>query len=316
MMRALSILIFAAAFVCAGQSAALAQKQDESAPVPLVEPKLDPNSPNLLVLNLGDAQATKAQTKPAKKPKKKKGFPEILPPMPTFDFGGHEEANKSLLLKNQYMRELHRAMVRQDIVRQVSSKAHFDNCAFEEGMSYIDQLLKSVNDTMAQAQRDSDAGRNKALETDIADAFFTLGQALHGIQDFYAHSNYVEMMKEAHHNFEDVPVVPLWTEEGRQRVRELRRGDLVSGTWTLGLPWNCRAGTPSHSQLAKDDATTDSGKVNVPQWRNINQYQAALLLATKASADFIRYAYGRWPLLKRVAGGDVAVEVIQERRRQ
>lgn len=124
------------------------------------------------------------------------------------------------------------ANVLQDLY-QTDSRMHFDNCAFSAGADY-------VHDEWSLIEASAESSEPTALGA--------CGRLLHAVQDFYSHSNWVELHL-------DVDPIPVWDLAGSSLP-----SDVVSGTWVLGRPKNCRPGTPSHSELNKDDAHSDSGR--------------------------------------------------------
>lgn len=230
-----------------------------------------------------------------------------------FEFPGHEEANAGLV-GNKYIRELRQAMYLQDTYHQFESRAHFDNCAFGEAMQYIDELLTEVGAYVASAEKAKAAARQGDAETYTQKAFFAIGQALHAVQDFFAHSNYVELMNGKFTKASEIPVLHPWLPRDIERITELRKQGLVSGYVFWGFPQTCPKAVPTHANLAKDSATTKSGKVKLPHLENLTQYKVALFLAKEASKDLLVYAFERWPLLAHMNGQYVAFEIFQERR--
>ncbi len=225
-----------------------------------------------------------------------------------FGFKGHKQVNKMALIKNEYIGQLHKAMYLQDTYHQFQSKAHFDNCDFEAAMNYIDELVKEADKFIESA------GKKQDVEVDVKKAFFSLGQALHAIQDFYAHSNYVELMRANYTDYRKIPRILVWTVEGQQMVLDWKTKGLFSGFVSWGFPKKCDEGVPEHADLAKDSAKTKSGMIKVKEWENLTQYEVALYLAQRASYDFIKFAFTRWPLLKDKCGNVMAFDVFQERR--
>jgi len=67
---------------------------------------------------------------------------------------------------------------------QFQMHAHFDNCAFAEGRAYVEQqhalIAGAVDPTLMRA---------------------ALGRLTHAVQDFYSHSNYVDLWLEANGGF-------------------------------------------------------------------------------------------------------------------
>ena len=218
------------------------------------------------------------------------------------------------LAANPYVAELRRALYFQDSIHQFESKAHFDNCDFESATAYISSLLEETGQHVEKALAAKQAGGKAEMDGAVRNAFFALGQAMHATQDFYAHTNYVELTVASAKKTDDIEVVEPWTAAGRERIGQLRQSGLVSGFVFWGFPQKCVSGAPSHADLAKDSADTKSGKKSVPHLQNLSQYRIAVFLAQKASISLTRYAFQRWPLLKEVNGNDIAFEVILDHR--
>ncbi|KAF1720184.1 HET-C-related protein [Pseudoxanthomonas wuyuanensis] len=230
-----------------------------------------------------------------------------------FDPATHKDVLETLVA-SPYMSQLRKALYMQDVVYQFASKAHFDNCDFDNAIAYVGERLDEVDRHVEAARRAKDSGDRALVESTVKQAFFALGQALHGIQDFYAHTNYVELTVGQAATSKDIPIVSPWQDAGKQRITALRDQGLVSGYVFWGFPQKCPAGTPSHAALAKDKATTPSGAVKVPHLQNRNRYQIAAQLARADSQALIDHAFLRWPLLKEVNGQYAAFEVLVDRR--
>ena len=234
-----------------------------------------------------------------------------------FDTSTHKEVLEGLV-SNKYIGELRKALYLQDTYHQFESKAHFDNCAFSEAIGYIDSLLAEVDGHVKAAQAAKGRGDAVAVDADLLKAFFALGQTLHAVQDFYAHSNYVELSVEQAKRSTDIEVIAPWKKAGKERIVELvgkppGKG-LVSGVVFWGFPQTCPKGTLSHTDLAKDKVTTLSGKVKVAHLENRSRYQIAVQLAREASQEFINDSFRRWPLMMDANGKNVAFEVLVDRR--
>ncbi len=235
-------------------------------------------------------------------------------PEPSFKFPGHESALSSLVA-NRYVGSLRAAMYWQDTGHQMQSKAHFDNCDFSGAEEYIDQLLSEVGARANFAKELQLQASMMAYEAALQKAFFSLGQALHAVQDFYAHSNYVELSEAQYSTWTQVPAISVWTPEGRLRVRELREHGLVSGYVSWGSPKRCAIGSPTHGQLAKDSAKAGSpGALQSPRFPNMTRYAMAVDLAKKDSANLIKYVFEKWPILLKANGGKVGFDVLVDRR--
>ncbi|WP_139826133.1 HET-C-related protein [Derxia lacustris] len=234
-----------------------------------------------------------------------------------FDTSTHEKVIEDLV-SNKYIGELRKALYLQDSYHQFESKAHFDNCAFGDAIGYIDSLLSEVDGHVQAAQASKVRGDSAAVDAAMLKAFFALGQSLHGVQDFYAHSNYVELSVDQAKKSTDIEVIAPWRKASKDRINELAGRPpgkaLVSGFVFWGFPQACPKGTLSHADLAKDKATTPSGKVKLAHLDNRSRYQLAVQLAREASQELINDAFRRWPLMKATNGESVAFEVLVDRR--
>jgi hypothetical protein len=227
-----------------------------------------------------------------------------------FDFDGHKTVMMGLL-SNPHVEQLRRAMYFQDIVHQFESKAHFDNCDFDGAIAYLAELWAETDGHVTAAKQAGDA---KTREAAVGKAFFTLGQGLHAVQDFYAHSNYVDVQVKTATRATNIRVVRPWQSSDRSRIDALRGQGLVSGFVFWGFPQRCPGTTPSHADLAKDSPQTKSGRIVVASLENLTHYQIAVFLAREASKDYLEDAFRRWPLLREVNGAHVGFDMFVDRR--
>lgn len=154
---------------------------------------------------------------------------------PEFSLDYHAEATSKAaygVLSNAQITFVIRANMSQDI-RQFESYVHFDNCAFLESANHIRDEWKKI-----------DAENNRLSE----EALIAFGRLLHTVQDFYAHSNWIELQLKQN-------PIPLWD----LNVATLPAG-IVSGTWAIGFPKRCRSDAPSHDELNKDNPNSEQGK--------------------------------------------------------
>lgn len=230
-----------------------------------------------------------------------------------FDATTHKKVLEGLA-NNLYLGELRKALYLQDTYHQFESKAHFDNCDFDASIAYIDELYAETGRYADEAAKAKAVGNMDAMQKATLSAFFALGQALHGVQDFYAHTNYVELQVGGVKSVTDIPLVLAWRAEGKVRIAELRKAGLISGFVFWGFPQRCPNGTISHGKLAKDAATTTSGKVPIAHLNNLNQYKIAVFLARETSLQLMTDAFKKWPLLKELNGEFVALDVLVDRR--
>jgi hypothetical protein len=218
------------------------------------------------------------------------------------------------LAANPYIGELRRALYVQDVLHQFESRAHFDNCAFSNALDYIDNLFADA-DKHAAAAEAAKSGKKPADSVAAARrAFFSLGQALHAIQDFYAHTNYVELNVADVKRVTDIPVMRPWRAEDRNKILDMQAAGLRSGYVFWGFPQYCPKGTLSHGEMAKDSASTAKGGQRIPHLTNHTHFQVAESLAREASLQLMKDAFQRWPLLRELNGDKVAFEVLVDRR--
>ncbi len=202
---------------------------------------------------------------------------------------------------------LNAAHYRMDFLLVTVAAVHFDNCDFDGGIQHIQREI-------AQAKVSADAG-----DTEMALAH--LGRALHTLQDFYAHSNYVELM-ELEHPDDKKAVRPLllWTPDGQKKLVDLRKGGrLVSGVtfWgslAVAAGAGCPAGTGSHDEIAKDSLKDVNGKASSPPGWGGTRYRAARDLAQAESIAFLRATVGSWPQLVDACGGAIAFATLLDGR--
>jgi len=230
-----------------------------------------------------------------------------------FDTSTHKRVLEELAA-SPYVAELRSALYRQDILHQFASRAHYDNCDFDSANAYVVELLDEADGHVTAAEAGKNSGDKAKMEASALKAFFAIGQALHAVQDFYAHSNYVELQVPKAKRIVDIEVIAPWRPRGQQRIAELREQGLHSGYVFWGVPQRCPDVTPSHGDLAKDSATTKSGSRRVAHLQNVTQYQVAVFLAREASLALMTDAFRRWPLLKELNGQHVAFEVLTDRR--
>lgn len=104
-------------------------------------------------------------------------------------------------------------------------------------------------------------------------ALGAFGRLLHTVQDFYSHSNWIELQA----NNSPIPVWDLRVETLPQTI--------VSGTWFIGAPKRCAEGVPTHEELNKDSPTPKEGQKTITTGpnRGTTLYQLAFTAATAAT---------------------------------
>lgn len=159
-------------------------------------------------------------------------------------------------------------------IHQTQSCIHFDNCAFKEGVNYIHSEWDVIN------------ASGDHFDPVALGAF---GRLLHTVQDFYAHSNWIELHL-------DATPIPVWN----LSVEDLPAG-MVSGTWVLGSPKDCSKGTPSHKELNKDNPSSEEGKKVVEGGPHKGRTLFELALDTAVQATIEQFERLRQSMGKQLA---------------
>jgi hypothetical protein len=214
--------------------------------------------------------------------------------------------------------ELNAAIYRQDVLHAFESKAHFDNCAFDDAAAYVDTLVGEARTRIARIGP-TNTGE---VPPELRAAMLAFGQALHAIQDFYAHSDYVEWIQQrspAPGDEAAIPLVEFWTPPGRERLRDLARNGLVSGRVWWSVPGYCAPDAPTHADLAKDNAGTKAGArpslfTHKLTGQRISNHTVAFNLASRATREFLRWAGSKSPEIEKYCGPTVRYIVPQDRR--
>jgi hypothetical protein len=205
-------------------------------------------------------------------------------------------------LQQKYLQVLRNQVLNQDVWHQAESKAHFDNCDFRGSTKYIRELKSEVDAWARLATASRSRNDLESADREITEAYRSIGKLLHGVQDFYAHSNYVEMLVDQVRRDElsagSLPskTILVWDEGGEKDLDDLQKLGLVSGVVWWGFPKQCAPGTLTHGALAKD-GNKGKGAEQVAELANQSLHKLALDLAAKASVQFIEFAWETWPVL-------------------
>lgn len=234
-----------------------------------------------------------------------------------FDPSIHEEITPSGFRCSE---QLNAAIYRQDILHAFESYAHFDNCAFSDTYEYIQSLVKRSDDHF-QSTRNGWGDGNKIPQS-IMDGMLNLGQILHAVQDFYAHSNYVELVQEIQpipEREQNIPILSIWTKEGFNQLLHLINQGLISGRVWWTFPHKCTEGGATHAELAKDTATSPAG-VSSSIWKRAvgnkkqNNYNVAYNLAHRGTREFLQWSGERWPQIEKFCGKTLKYITVKDRR--
>lgn len=158
------------------------------------------------------------------------------------------EAHLSSLLTPDEVRVVERANRGQDdLIRgQNHSEYHFDNGQIKEGFEFIQGQYALI-----------------AKTGDKEEALQALGKILHAQQDFYAHTNYIELYREHfladHHRTPQPSEIPLYEEARRdpsfagQLAAQLRSGHFSRLEFVLKDLPNLNQDPNSHEKMNKDN---------------------------------------------------------------
>ena len=216
--------------------------------------------------------------------------------------------------------QLNAAIYRQDILHAFESYAHYDNCAFESTYDYIQSLVKE-SDRYFRSAPEHWQDQN-TVPKPVLKGMLSMGQILHAVQDFYAHSNYVELVQKitpVPRRDQDIPVAVVWTKEGHEQIKNLVQKGLVSGRVWWTLPHHCEKDAPTHAELAKDSAGTVAG-ASLSVWNRAlgnkkqKNYSVAYNLAHRGTRDFLQWSGVKWPLIEKYCGQTVKYLIVKDRR--
>jgi hypothetical protein len=228
-------------------------------------------------------------------------------------FEGHKKV-MNMLLRGKYMNNLYYAMYVQDIFHAFDSKAHFDNCDFDGALTYIENFISEIDSRHNVAKAYENDGKIFKVKAEAEYAFFNMGQALHAIQDFYAHTNYIDEQIKFHERYQDIEVIPVWAPESREIIHNLIKGGLVSGVVGYSLDKKCSDTAPTHGELSKDSPSKGNGAVRLTSQPEVSKYDVTVYLAREASKDFFEFAFSRWPIFANANGNSVAYRVLLDGR--
>ena len=112
----------------------------------------------------------------------------------------------------------------------------------------IKETIDRIRDRLKEA-----AGNKCANCKDVEDALQAFGKLLHGLQDLYAHSTYVETFGQNVTRKEDLPTWNFWQPDGSANVPD----GVISGNYQYPRD---NAPDPSHRNINKDEPDSPRGK--------------------------------------------------------
>lgn len=216
--------------------------------------------------------------------------------------------------------QLNSANYRQDILHSFESYVHYDNCAFDSSYEYIQSLIRE-SDAHFHGAPDSWPYKS-SVPQQVLDGMLTVGQILHAVQDFYAHSNYVELIQKitpVPEREQDIPLPFVWTVEGHEQIQNYVKQGLTSGRVWWTMPHHCEKTAPTHAELAKDSANTRAGAA-LSIWnrgvgnKSQNNYNVAYNLAHRGTLEFLKWSGGRWPQIEKYCGNKLKYIITGDKR--
>jgi hypothetical protein len=183
--------------------------------------------------------------------------------LPQFEIKYHAALTEQACPEDPTIRENLQVIVAANVATdldQFDSALHFDNCAFAPGAQRIDGLWQLIESDTVEQNR-----------------YLLFGTMIHTVQDFYAHSNWVEL-------HEGKSPVPVWD----LHVGYLP-GGIVSGTFILDTPKLCGPGAPTHAELNKDSPDSPEGGKVVESGPNQGQTLFELAFGAALAATRVQF---------------------------
>lgn len=143
-------------------------------------------------------------------------------------------------------------------IQNILSAHHFDNSRLQEGVDYVNTQVYGASGALQNAQLNS-----FGEVVDYTKALFHFGQGLHALQDFYAHSTWIECQTPLLRIGGNVANVAIWDGNPGNGCAATVQGIDLAGLQTgyFGLP------TPgdgiSHDLLNKDNPGSPQGSVQI-----------------------------------------------------
>ena len=142
------------------------------------------------------------------------------------------------------------------------SPFHFDNNTLAEGRAHVEATMQMARDTLARYLAASPT--NSTQRRNLGVAWINFGVALHAIQDFYAHSTWVENNRDLIRIGGSIDDAPLWNGENNWGTGStVVDGVTVSGVQTGYERLPVPEGSVSHGQLNKDNPLTAQGQIAI-----------------------------------------------------
>lgn len=133
---------------------------------------------------------------------------------------------------------------------------HFDNNRLDEGRAHVELMMDRARVGLAGSLSGNEVDRRR-----VGVALMDFGRALHAIQDFYAHSTWIDNNRDLIRIGGRIESCPLWNGE---QLGEADLGGLtIYGTQTGYVDLPTPAGSVTHAALNKDSPGSSQGGLTI-----------------------------------------------------
>ena len=144
---------------------------------------------------------------------------------------------------------------------------HFDDSQFDQGYAYLDEQRLLVSEALARFEP--------------TPAWWAFGRLTHAVQDFYAHSNYIQLWLARTENGQELSLDPGLTDPLDRRT--LEDPNLISGR--IYYPWEALSLIPSLAPIMRRLMPADSHTcLNLDGPEGGPRFAYALVAARKRTA--------------------------------
>lgn len=195
-----------------------------------------------------------------------------------------------------WRKRLNRSNFYQDIFRFFWARYHFDNCNFSQGIKQVQKFQREIERDYEKLRT---APTRKHRDKYRGRIIFKTGRIIHALQDFYSHSNFVELNITRFDSIDDVPLVDLWSREGQEQFLDMANDGLESHYFLFSFPKKCTKRPKAH--LSKDPGRSRGGSVST-RWKRSDgskytAFEAAYFLSEVATTHIFRELFTKYPLL-------------------
>jgi len=160
-----------------------------------------------------------------------------------------------------------------------TKSAHFDEMNYQQIIDNFATIRSKATELITQYKKSDMSEEHLGFE---------VGKQLHAIQDFYSHSNYVELYIQIYGKVKDLNSIPTLdkalSDKTYEKFAALLKTDLKTGRYPA-------TGAGSHREMNHDVGAGSSYTQIVPETRGKKvtyETKAAEAVATKASAEYLQ----------------------------